>query len=59
MADDKNTIDALLSEQRTFPPAADVRAAALVSDSSLHDEARRDREGFWARQAAVDRKSVV
>ncbi|MGA0894449.1 MAG: acetate--CoA ligase [Ilumatobacteraceae bacterium] len=52
MADDKNTIDALLSEQRTFPPAADVRAAALVSDSSLHDEARRDREGFWARQAA-------
>jgi acetyl-CoA synthetase len=52
MADDKNTIDALLSEQRTFPPAADVRATALVSDSSLHDEARRDREGFWARQAA-------
>ncbi|MFZ9629302.1 MAG: acetate--CoA ligase [Ilumatobacteraceae bacterium] len=51
MADDQSTIRALLDEQRTFPPSDEFRRRALVSDSSLRDEAARDREGFWARQA--------
>jgi acetyl-CoA synthetase len=46
------TIDALLAEHRTFPPPERVRADALVVDTSLYDEAARDDEGFWARQAA-------
>ncbi|MFM8311918.1 MAG: acetyl-coenzyme A synthetase N-terminal domain-containing protein, partial [Ilumatobacteraceae bacterium] len=52
MADQQHTIDALLSEQRTFPPSEAFRAGSLLSDSGMHDEAGRDVEGFWARQAA-------
>ena len=52
MADEHDTIDALLDEQRTFPPTAAFKEQALVADTSLYDEARRDDEGFWARQAA-------
>ena len=53
MADEHDTIDALLDEQRVFAPSAETRARALVTDTSLYDEARRDDEGFWARQAAA------
>ena len=52
MADEHDTIDALLDEQRTFPPSEAFKRQALVADTSLYDEARRDDEGFWARQAA-------
>jgi acetyl-CoA synthetase len=38
-------------EQRTFPPPPALAAGALLSDRSLHDEADRDPEAFWARQA--------
>jgi acetyl-CoA synthetase len=38
-------------EDRTFPPPDQFKANALVVDRSLHDEADRDFEGFWARQA--------
>jgi acetyl-CoA synthetase len=34
-----------------FPPPEDFRAQALVTDESMHEEAARDLEGFWARQA--------
>ncbi|NND73952.1 MAG: acetate--CoA ligase [Ilumatobacter sp.] len=47
-----DTIDALLDEQRTFPPADDFVEQALVAGTFLYDEARQDDEGFWARQAA-------
>ena len=49
---DHDTIDALLDEQRTFPPSEAFKHDALVADTSLYDEAARDHQGFWARQAA-------
>jgi len=47
-----DTIDALMAENRKFPPSEAFRSTALVRDTSLYDEAARDDEGFWARQAA-------
>jgi acetyl-CoA synthetase len=34
-----------------FPPPEDFRAQALVTDESMYEEAARDLESFWARQA--------
>ncbi|MDQ3756556.1 MAG: acetate--CoA ligase [Actinomycetota bacterium] len=45
------SIEALSSEERTFPPPPDFAAQALLTDHSLYDEADRDNEAFWARQA--------
>jgi acetyl-CoA synthetase len=53
MAEEHDTIDALLDEQRIFPPSQAFKDQALVVDTSLYDEADRDIEGFWARQAAA------
>ena len=52
MADDNDTIDALLDEQRRFPPSEGFKRQALAIDTSLYDEGNTDYEGFWARQAA-------
>jgi len=49
---EKNQIDALASENRTFPPPEAFKRDALVVDTSLYDEANEDDEAFWARQAA-------
>jgi acetyl-CoA synthetase len=49
--DQHDTIDALASENRTFPPSDEFKRDALVVDTSLYDEANEDDEGFWARQA--------
>jgi acetyl-CoA synthetase len=46
------TIDDLLSEGRTFPPPESFKKDARVVGTDLYDEADRDYEGFWARQAA-------
>ena len=52
MSDEQHdTIDALMAENRKFPPSEPFKAAALVSDTSLYDEAAADDEAFWARQA--------
>ena len=45
------TIEDYYLEQRTFPPSEEFKKRALVTDQSLYDEANRDVEGFWARQA--------
>ncbi|MBI2705862.1 MAG: acetate--CoA ligase [Actinobacteria bacterium] len=45
------TIEDYLIEQRSFPPPDGFVAKALVRDRSLYDEAERDFEAFWARQA--------
>ena len=44
-------IDALLAENRTFPPSDEFRAGALVSDRAMYDEAEADDVAFWGRQA--------
>ncbi len=57
MSDDRDTghhdaIEAFASENRTFPPSEAFKADALVTGTEMYDEAARDDEGFWARQAA-------
>ena len=51
MAESTPAIENLFSEARTFPPPDDFKARALVSDRSLHEQAERDLEGFWAEEA--------
>jgi acetyl-CoA synthetase len=46
------TIDDLLTEGRTFPPPEGFKKTARVVGTEIYDEAERDYEGFWARQAA-------
>jgi len=46
-----DAIEALSAENRTFAPPDSFVADALISDTSLADEARADDEAFWARQA--------
>ncbi|MFZ9771271.1 MAG: acetate--CoA ligase [Ilumatobacteraceae bacterium] len=45
------TISDLGHEARKFPPSPAFAAAAHVSDTSLHDEGRRDYQAYWARHA--------
>ncbi|MSP79386.1 MAG: acetate--CoA ligase [Dehalococcoidia bacterium] len=46
-----NLLESLLKENRKFPPPADFKAKAIVKDRSLYDEAERDYQAFWAKQA--------
>jgi acetyl-CoA synthetase len=45
------TIENLLEELRTFEAPEDFRAQAVVQSPDIYDEAERDFEAFWARQA--------
>jgi acetyl-CoA synthetase len=45
------TIDALLTEGRTFPPPELFKRDALVVGTDIYAEAETDYEGFWARHA--------
>ncbi len=49
---DAHAIDALGWEHRTFPPAAEFKKNALVTDTTMYDDAAIDYQGFWARQSA-------
>ena len=51
MSTEKN-IDDLLLENRKFPPPTDFQKNSLAAGTFLYDEAARDDEGFWARQAS-------
>jgi acetyl-CoA synthetase len=44
-------LEALLQEGRTFPPSEEFRKQSMVTGTELYDEAERDWQGFWARQA--------
>ncbi|MEO8688489.1 MAG: acetate--CoA ligase [Solirubrobacteraceae bacterium] len=44
-------LEQMLEKQDTFPPSDEFREQANVSDESIYDEADKDYEGFWARQA--------
>ena len=47
-----DTINALMAEDRVFPPPDSFKNDALVTGTFLYDEASQDDEAFWARQAA-------
>ena len=44
-------IEDYYTESRTFPPSPEFKKTALVTDVAVYEEARRDWQGFWARQA--------
>jgi len=43
--------EALLQEERRYPPPPAFQAQAIVSDAGVYDQATADLEGFWERQA--------
>ncbi|MFA5896457.1 MAG: acetate--CoA ligase, partial [Thermoplasmata archaeon] len=45
------TIDSLLKEKEQYPPPEHFRKQALVRDESIYEEAEKDPEAFWAKQA--------
>jgi acetyl-CoA synthetase len=45
------TIEALLQEQRRYPPPPEFAAKANANDPSIYERAEEDPEGFWAEQA--------
>ena len=51
MEGQRQAIEALLEERRVFPPPAEFRARARVSDESLYAEAEADPVGFWMSRA--------
>ena len=48
---DPQHIDALLEEDRTFPPPPSFSQHAVVADPSIYERASADPEAFWAEQA--------
>jgi acetyl-CoA synthetase len=46
-----NEIDALLTEERKFPPPPEFAAHAVVKDPAIYDQAARDPEAYWAHEA--------
>ncbi|CAI8035335.1 Acetyl-coenzyme A synthetase [Geodia barretti] len=51
MTQNTGAFEALLQEDRTYPPPADFVAQANISDPGVYEEARRDPQAFWARWA--------
>ncbi len=51
-SDNHDTIDALQWELRKFPPSDAFKKNTLVAGTHLYEEADRDYEAFWARQAS-------
>jgi len=47
----KQEIEALLAEDRRFPPPADFAAKAVLRDPGIYDRARSDPEAHWAEEA--------
>ena len=48
MVQNTGNIDALLQEERSFPPPADFTATANMADPDIYARAAADPEGFWA-----------
>jgi acetyl-CoA synthetase len=48
MEETKGGIDALLKEDRYFPPSAEFANLANVQDPDVYEKAEADFEGFWA-----------
>ena len=48
MVEDRGTFEALLQEDRTFPPSNEFRKQANISDPGIYEKALADPEAFWA-----------
>jgi acetyl-CoA synthetase len=51
MGEQREALEALMQEGRTFPPPESFRKTALDTDASVYEDAERDWQGFWAVQA--------
>jgi len=55
MAEEKKGIDSLLTENRTFPPPAELTAEAYIKSldeyQALYDRSINDSDGFWLEKA--------
>ena len=51
MVENVGRIEALLQEDRVFPPSEEFRQQANIADPKVYEEAARDPEGFWAKWA--------
>ena len=51
MTEVSSTIDALLEENREFPPPPDFAREAVANDPGIYDRAAKDPEAFWAGMA--------
>jgi len=47
----QENLDALLEENRKFPPSEEFRKQANANDPEIYERARRDPESFWAQHA--------
>jgi acetyl-CoA synthetase len=48
MSNDSGALDALLTEDRRFPPAERFAARAVAPDDEIYERAEADREAYWA-----------
>jgi acetyl-CoA synthetase len=48
MVERAGSIEALLQEDRTFPPPEEFKKQANINDPKVYEVARRDPEAFWA-----------
>ncbi|WP_290584808.1 acetate--CoA ligase [Alicyclobacillus sp.] len=51
MSAESNKLDALLQENRVFPPSEAFRAQANFNDPGIYERAAADPEAYWAEQA--------
>lgn len=51
MSGDDRAIEALLEENRVFPPGREFTAQANVASAAIYERAAADPEAFWAEQA--------
>ena len=51
MVENVGRIEALLQEDRVFPPSEEFRHQANIADPKVYEEASRDPEAFWAKWA--------
>jgi acetyl-CoA synthetase len=47
----QENLDALLQENRLFPPSEEFRKQANANDPEIYERARRDPQAFWATEA--------
>ena len=48
MSESHQPIEALLAEERVFPPSVEYGRSANITDSGIYDKAAKDPEAFWS-----------